>query len=53
MKKYIVWKSIWEGEYVRAEDVMDDGETVTFLTQLKAVRAYKKAEILDYHEVTE
>ena len=53
MKKYVVWKSIWEGEYVRADEVLDDGNTVSFLKNWQTVRQYEKDKILKYEEVEE
>lgn len=51
--KYVIWKSIWEGDYVRAEEVDDDGDTVSFLVQLQPVRQYAKKDILKYYKVEE
>lgn len=53
MKKYVVWMSIWEGEYVRADEVVDDGTTVSFLRNWQTIRQYEKDKILEYKEVIE
>lgn len=51
MSKYVVWKTATEGEYVKADEVRDDGETVTFLLKGKQVRQDKLKDIEGYSEV--
>jgi len=51
MKKYIVWRSVWEGEFVQADDVSDDGKIVTFLQGGVPIRSFEKSKIVDYVEV--
>lgn len=53
MKKYLVWKSVYEGEYIRADDVDETDTTVSFLRGEITIRAYLKSEILSFSEVTE
>lgn len=51
MSKYIIWTSPTQGEYVIANEVEDDGETVTFLIDGRVVRKEKLKDIEGYSQV--
>ena len=49
----MVWKSIWEGVYVRADSVEETRDAVSFMVGEVTVEAFMKSEILKYYEVKE
>lgn len=55
MSKYIVWTSDTTGEYVRADEAIESGDTVSFVQHKPSidieVKRYKLKDIKDYHKV--
>ena len=53
MSKFVVWKNIWEGEYVLTDEVVNSLDTVSFYLEGKLVKSYFKKDILKFYEVKE
>ena len=51
-RKYIVWITVIYGEYVKAQDAIEQDDTVSFVSNGKTVKSYLKSKIQEYHEVT-
>jgi len=51
MKKYIVWLSDNTGDFVWADEIKEDHDTVSFLKNGKVEKSYKQKDI-KYNEVT-
>lgn len=55
MKKWIIWITDWEGEYVRATKAVESKNTVSFIFEneiiSRAVKTYKLKDIKEYHIV--
>lgn len=51
-KKYVVWLSDNQGEFVWADTVQKVDDTVSFMKKGKIEKSYKQKDIKEYNEVT-